>query len=413
MQFNKGEIIMRKLTLLLAAGVLCASVLTGCSDKTGSTSESSGAQSQSGSAESSSEGSASSESTSASNSSEAAEDTDYEIITGDYKAEDCVKLPEYKGIKLTKTVYEISDEYVSEYIASLLTPVEVDDPDATLQEGDTARISYEGTIDGVAFDGGSSDSTDLELGSGRFIEGFEDGLIGLKKGDEVDLNLKFPDDYYNSEYAGKDVVFHVEILAVCRNPEQDDEWVKDYTDGEYTTMDDYREYARKYLEDTYADQTDASLHNDAWTEVYDKTDFVKLPQSLIDAGGETYDLVVQMQASQYGFEDAYAYYEAMGYSKEQADQYMAEAKEQYGANFAKNIVFGEAILAKEGIATDGEEVQAMYKTLEDNYQMTLDELKETYNDDWVYMYGVCSVANDILVDNADVTEKVEVMESEA
>ncbi len=91
-----------------------------------------------------------------------------------------------------------------------------DDPDATVQKGDTADIAYVGKVDGKEFDGGSSDSYNLVIGSGTFIDGFEDGVIGMKTGETKDLNLKFPDSYQSTDLAGKDVVFTVTVNAFTR-----------------------------------------------------------------------------------------------------------------------------------------------------------------------------------------------------
>ncbi len=119
------------------------------------------------------------------------------------------------------------------------------DPDAQAREGDTVNIAFEGTRDGEAFEGGSSDSYDLVLGSGRMIPGFEEGIIGMKIGETKDLNLTFPDDYQEESLQGAHVVFSVTVNSIRRAPEPTDAWVEEYTEGEYTTVEGYRISAGK------------------------------------------------------------------------------------------------------------------------------------------------------------------------
>ena len=125
-----------------------------------------------------------------------------------------------------KEVEQVTDDDVQTAIMAE-TAVTMDDPDATVQKGDTADIAYVGKVDGKEFDGGSSDSYNLVIGSGTFIDGFEDGVIGMKTGETKDLNLKFPDSYQSTDLAGKDVVFTVTVNAFTRPAENIDGWELD------------------------------------------------------------------------------------------------------------------------------------------------------------------------------------------
>ena len=118
------------------------------------------------------------------------------VKDGKFKIADAITLGNYKKLNLTKTVQKVTEDDITSYIEGQMTPEEVTDKEAAAALGDTVDIAYEGKIDGKAFDGGSSDSYDLTLGSGSFIEGFEDGVVGMKKGETKDLNLRFPDDYF-------------------------------------------------------------------------------------------------------------------------------------------------------------------------------------------------------------------------
>jgi len=129
-----------------------------------------------------------------------------------------IELGNYKGLTLTTEMREVTDEDVEEELQSLLQQYPAEVTGRAAKEGDVANIDYVGTKDGVAFAGGTADGYDLTLGSGDFIDGFEDGVIGMSKGEEKDLNLTFPENYGNAELAGQDVVFHV-TLNMIKNVE--------------------------------------------------------------------------------------------------------------------------------------------------------------------------------------------------
>ena len=143
-----------------------------------------------------------------------------------------VKLGDYKNLEVTETKQEIGDADVEDYISQQLTyKAEEITEDRPVQENDTVNIDYTGYLDGEAFDGGSATDADLLIGSNSFIEGFESGLIGKSKGEEVTLDLNFPDPYSNNpDLAGKAVQFKVKINTIKAAPELTDEWVKNNTD---------------------------------------------------------------------------------------------------------------------------------------------------------------------------------------
>ncbi len=386
----------KKITAVMLSGILGMTMLAGCGDSGSSTSSTSSASSTSSTSETSAADASSTSSTSQEG------DTDYEIKDGNFSLEECVKIPEYKGLELTKTVYTY-DDYVKYYIISLAETSEATDENTTVEKGYTVNIAYEGKIDGETFDGGSSDSYDLMIGSHSFIDGFEDGLVGMKKGEETDLNLKFPDDYSSTDVAGKDVVFHVTINSISVPETQDDAWVESYTDGEYTTMDDYREYLSNTVKESLESSSESALKNEAWSAVYNETDFIILPQSYIDQGGELFVSNVESQAETYGYSSVDEYYEAAGVSEDDVEEY----KQEYAESYAKSRLMAEAVLDAEGIATDGDEINAMYDQLAQDNNMTLDELKEQYTEAYVYLYAVCTTVNDKLIEYANVTEKTE------
>ena len=141
----------------------------------------------------------------------------------DYKALDYVKLGDYKGLEVTLASTDVTDEEVEQQVETNLNNNDKSEElkEGTVENGDVANIDYEGKLNGKAFDGGTAEGYDLTIGSGSFIDGFEDGLIGKKIGDTVDLNLTFPEDYSSTDLAGKEVVFTVKINSVKRAPKHD------------------------------------------------------------------------------------------------------------------------------------------------------------------------------------------------
>ena len=159
-----------------------------------------------------------------------------------------ITLPDLKSITVTvEPAQTVTQEEVDDVIQRALdaNPDVVDD---LSKEGDTVNIDYSGSIDGVKFDGGTAEKQDLKLGSGQFIPGFEDQLIGKKAGEEVTVKVTFPEEYGNEELAGKDAEFAVKIHEVKRPATLSDEWVKNYKETTANTIAEYREEVRKQLQ---------------------------------------------------------------------------------------------------------------------------------------------------------------------
>ena len=159
-----------------------------------------------------------------------------------------ISLPDLKSITVTvEPAQTVTQEEVDDVIQRALdaNPDVVDD---ISKEGDTVNIDYSGSIDGVKFDGGTAEKQDLKLGSGQFIPGFEDQLIGKKAGEEVTVKVTFPEEYGNEELAGKDAEFAVKIHEVKRPATLSDEWVKNYKETTANTIAEYREEVRKQLQ---------------------------------------------------------------------------------------------------------------------------------------------------------------------
>ena len=219
--------------------------------------------------------------------------------------DDYLKVPEYKGLEIEPYEIKVTDADVLERVQQGLQQAGKDQKlkkGDELEEGDTAKIDYEGKIDGKAFENGSAKDFDLELGSDTFIDGFEDGLIGKKVGEKVSLNLKFPKDYGKAEYAGKDVVFDVNIKSATRKdvPEYTEEYVKKNTD--YKSKAEYEKNLRKQIKSEKEEQAKNEQRTSLWSDLLAETKVSKYPETELKAYKEVYSKQIDSMAEQYGME---------------------------------------------------------------------------------------------------------------
>lgn len=291
------------------------------------------------------------------------------------------------NVEYTTTVTEVTDEEVQSTIETNLSSFAYESKDKKYkaQEGDTVNIDYEGLKDGVAFEGGTAEEYDLELGSGTFIEGFEEGLVGAKKGEERALNLKFPDDYSSTDLAGQDVVFNVTVNTIKITPSMDDlddefvaNKIKTYTnaDGEeveVTTFEQYKELVRADLEANYEDTVETDKKNALWDEVVANCEIKEYPeediQKIIDDMEDWYT----EYASYYGYEDLDAFITANNSTREEFDENADKtAKEEVASRLV-----AEAIAEKEDLVlTDKEYDEGVTKYAKEYGYETEDEFIE-------------------------------------
>ena len=245
-------------------------------------------------------------------STESTEETVEETLaeTESYADESSVVLCDYSSIPVTITKQTVTDEDVEDQIQQTLDAnpnyVEVD---RAVQDGDRVNIDYEGKIDGQTFDGGSAEGYDLDIGSGTFIDGFEDGVIGMSKGETKDLNLKFPDDYSNSDVAGKDVVFTVTVNSV--KEKQDSVLDTDFLSrigSEATTVDEYRQSVRDSLEQEAASQEESDTQQEVLSYMI-KNSQITLGKTDVDKQYNLGLINITNMANTYGIDlDTYAAY---------------------------------------------------------------------------------------------------------
>lgn len=224
--------------------------------------------------------------------------TDYELYV------DSTVLPEgYKGVEVQVITEADVDAYIEEVRNANKERV-LKDASQPIEETDIAIIDYVGYLDGVAFEGGTAYSHEMEIGNSGFIEGFDEGLIGAKKGDKVSLPLTFPEDYWNEEMAGKDVVFEVTIHSVAAQvaPEFTDEWVSAMTGGQYTTTEDFRLFSKGFL-------TEEKKYNAVVDNLVDNATFEKMDEKYITDSLEFEKLYY---AYMYGFASVEEFEEVFG-----------------------------------------------------------------------------------------------------
>ena len=190
-----------------------------------------------------------------------------------YDASEYVTLGEYKGLTVEVDPVEVTDEQVMDKIASETKQTLTE---GTVEDGDTVNIDYVGKLDGEEFDGGSAEGYDLEIGSCTFIDGFEDGIIGMQVGETKDLELTFPEDYHSEDLAGKDVVFTVTVNSISRVPELTDEVADSVVEG--MTAEAYQESVRQELEDSAKESQKSDAQQKLLQAVYDNADISGYPE---------------------------------------------------------------------------------------------------------------------------------------
>lgn len=272
-----------------------------------------------------------------------------------HNVKDHIKLGQYKGIQVTVDRTEVTDEKIDEAIRYDMEAYAVDREvtDRPVQAGDTVNIDFEGLKDGVAFEGGAAAGYDLKIGSGQFIPGFEEGLIGHELGEKVSLNLSFPEEYHNAELAGQAVVFNVTINSITEAviPELTEEFVKSNT--KYDSIAAYREGIRAELAAQYEEEANIKKSDDVFNAILNNSEIISLPQVLLDYYKEDYKKIFTQYAQQYGL-DFDTFLAAINMS--QADY------EKQAAQFAETSATQElvlsAIIEAEKIALTDQEFNA-------------------------------------------------------
>lgn len=273
-----------------------------------------------------------------------------------------ITIAEYKGIVLDSTVEAVTEEDVEKQVQSNLKEKseEVTTKGAAVQTGDTVTINFVGTKDGVAFEGGTANNYDVTIGEGTMIPGFEDGIIGMTKGETKELAVTFPEDYQKAELAGANAVFKITLQSFRRPPELTDEWVAANTD--FKTAEEYRASVRSQLEESAQVQAENSLRSTAWTTVYTNSEVKEYPQKDIDDAVAELKHQAQSYAQQ-GNMELEKFVESQGISMEDFE----EQCQQYAQAKVKQNLIIQGIMDAEGMSLEDADSLAVQEQLVQQY----------------------------------------------
>ena len=281
-----------------------------------------------------------------------------------------VTLGQYKGLEVEKAEATVTDTQVQAELERMAQNVaSTETVERAAEMGDTANIDFEGFDNGVPFDGGKGENFDLKLGSGQFVPGFEEQVVGMTAGEEKDIDITFPEDYHEN-LAGKPVVFHVKLnkVTVTNVPELDDEFAKDVS--EFDTLEELKADIRaKALEQ--AEKRIASDFENAAVEKAAENTTVEMPKALVENELDTQmeRFAYQLQMSGYSMEQ---YAKMMGGDVSTMRNAFRPAAEKQ----AKISVTLEKIVEVEGLTVTDEEIEEEFKSLAEQYQLEVDKVKE-------------------------------------
>ena len=305
-----------------------------------------------------------------------------------------VTLGDYKGLEIPKDTAVITDEQVDAELAQMAQNVaSTETVERPAEMGDTANIDFEGFDNGVPFDGGKGEGFDLKLGSGSFVPGFEEQIVGMSAGDEKDIDITFPEDYKEG-LAGKAVVFHVKVnkVTVTVVPALDDEFAKDVS--EFDTLEELKADIRAKALEKAQKQIDSAFENACIEQAAENTT-VELPTGLIEAelDNQMERFAYQLQMSGYSMEQ---YAKMMGGDMSSIrNAFRPNAEKQ-----AKINVMLEKIVEVEGITVSDDEITAEYESIAAQYQLDMDRVKALVPQDEVVSSLKTRKAVKVIVDSA-------------
>ena len=314
-----------------------------------------------------------------------------------------ISIENYKGIAVEKAVKTITDDDVMEEVKkvqdrnSRMVTVE----DRSAENGDITVIDFEGFVDGTAFEGGKGENFSLTLGSGQFIPGFEEQIVGHQSGDEFDVTVTFPEDYQAAELAGKEAVFKVKLheIKVKELPELDDDFVKDVSD--FDTLDSYKEDIRTKLTETAERKSKDDLENKLIDKLVELVEG-DIPEAMFNnkINEDLRDFAYRLQSQGLNME-TYMKYTGMDQEAMRASM-RPQAERQVKTRLAL-----EKIAKLENIVPNDDDLEEEYQTLAKNYEMEADKIKELISKEELAKDVCVKKAIDLVRDSAEITEKAE------
>lgn len=311
-----------------------------------------------------------------------------------------ITIGQYKGLSLEKVVETITDAEVEGSISQDLAMTKEEVKDGVVEEGDTVVVNYVGTENGKEFNGGSAENQEITIGSGGYIPGFEDGILGMKKGETKDVPLTFPEDYIEPSMAGKDVVFKITLQSFKRAPELNDDWVAKNTD--FKTVEEYKEDKKKLLQKSAEQMAESILYQNAWNQVYEASEVKEYPEKDVEEAYAEFETQIKSYAKQGGME-LEDYLESQQVSKE---AFETQCQEYAEARVKQNLIL-QGIMDAEGMTLEDKESLAVQDELIQNYGVKdLAALVDTYGQTSVdTTIGLIRVER-FIAENANIEEKI-------
>ncbi|MCI6754603.1 trigger factor [Galactobacillus timonensis] len=324
-------------------------------------------------------------------------DADHVAVTYDFAVRPEVEMGEYKGLDYTVADLEVSDDELNAELDRMrkqYADMEVKDGEAA--DGDTVNINYEGFRDGVAFEGGKAENYNLTLGSHSFIPGFEEGLVGVKAGEDKELNLTFPEDYYHEDLRGASVVFKVHVNEVKHEvlPELDDDFAKDVNAPGVENVEDLK----KLVKDRLASSKKSKAEDEAEEKLIDQliaAEKVDLPEVMID--NEVEDMVSNRENyfKQQGLTlDMY-----LKYTGSDLDAFKKSLRPDAERTVRMRLAL-EKIAELEKLEPTDEDYEKEYKNIADAYQMDIDTVKKLVDKSYITEGLRSQLAMDFVKKNA-------------
>ena len=321
------------------------------------------------------------------------------VFTAEVTVKPEVTLGEYKGIEVEKVEYNVTEEEIDKELKNMQEQngriIEVED--RPVQNGDTLTIDYAGFVGEEQFEGGTAQNQTLEIGSGRFIPGFEEQLVGKNKGEEVEVNVTFPEEYQAENLAGKDATFKVTIHEIKEKelPELDDELAKDVS--EFDTLEELKNDIKNRLEESSKNREEAENQNNVLAKVVEASE-VEIPEVMIErqVDSEVNDFSYRLQFQ--GL-DINKYFELTNTTMEDLRSQMKENAEKV----VRNDLILEAIAKAEGIEPTDEEIDNEIEKMAKQYNQEADKLKKSLRDsdmDYIKMGIINKKTLDFLLENA-------------
>lgn len=311
-----------------------------------------------------------------------------------------VTVKEYKGLKVTKTVYNVTESEVKAELERLQKQNErTVVVDRESKDGDTVNINFDGSVDGVHFDGGKGENYDLVLGSGSFIPGFEPQLVGKKAGEDVKVEVTFPEEYHAEELKGKAAIFdcHINEVKEIESPALDDEFAKDVS--EFDTLADLKKDIKKNIKEQKARQSDNEVDNALIDALLEKTE-VEVPAAMIEQKVDNMCGEFEQRLAGSGL-DLKTYLQYTGMDPESFRKgFEPDAEKQVKVRLAL-----EKVVELEGVVVSDEDIEKEYKDIADAYGMPADQVKMYLPKEDITMDCAVSKAVELIRANAEITEE--------